>query len=154
LDRLQKLVWDWFKPKLESPAKKGGTAALWLLVTSIFLILSFTTLQVASDPAGYADDVAGQRVLRTFMGHATIAFPGVPYLLGALNLDPLEWLKDPDMRSATVLGFRVMMLIVVFRAFWKLLGYTSPRILSRDNRRLEHEIAKLRKSGRHRYNQS
>jgi hypothetical protein len=148
LERLQRYVWDWFKPRLQSPLKKTGTAALWLLVSSVFLILSFTALQVAVDPAGYAGDEAGQRVLKTFFGHATIAFPGVPYLLGAIGFDPLEWLRDPDMKSAMVLGFRVMMLIVVFRAFWKLLGYASPRILNRDSRRLEHELAKLRKPAR------
>jgi hypothetical protein len=69
----------------------------------------------------------------------------VPYLLGAIGFDPLQWLRDPDMKSAMVLGFRVMMLIVVFRAFWKLLGYASPRILNRDSRRLEHEITKRRR---------
>jgi hypothetical protein len=111
-------------------------------------LLSFTTLQVASDPQVYAGDVAGQRVLRTFFGHATIAFPGVPYVLGAFDLDPLEWLKEPNMKSAMVFGFRAMMLLVVYRAFWKLLGYASPRILARDSRRLEHEIAKLRRSRR------
>jgi hypothetical protein len=146
LERVQRYVWDWFKPKLQSPLQKAGTAAVWLLASSIFLILSFTTLQVAYDPANYAGDEAGQRVLRTFIGHATIAFPGMPYLLGAVGFDPLDWLKDPDMKSAMVLGFRIMMLIVVFRAFWKLLGYASPRVLSRDNRRLEHELAKLRRS--------
>ena len=144
LEKLQRIAWDWFRPKLQSPLQKGGTAALWLVASSIFLIFAFTTLQVAYDPARYAGDEAGQRVLKTFIGHATIAFPGAPYLLGAINLDPLEWLKDPDMKSAMVLGFRIMMLIVVFRAFWKMLGYASPRVLSRDNRRLEREIAKLR----------
>jgi hypothetical protein len=146
MEQLQRYVWDRFRPRLQSPLQKTGTAALWLLISSIFLILSFTTLQVAYDPGAYGGDEAGQRVLKTFFGHATIAFPGVPYLLGAIGFDPLEWLRDPDMKSAMVLGFRVMMLIVVFRAFWKLLGYASPRVLSRDNRRLEHEIAKLRRS--------
>lgn len=145
-EKLQRTVWDWFRPRLQSPLRKTGTAALWLVVSSIFLILSFTALQVAAEPLRYAGDEAGQRVLRTFFGHATIAFPGVPYVLGAFNLDPLEWLKDPNMRSAMVLGFRVMMLLVVYRAFWKLLGYASPRILARDSRRLEHELSKLRRT--------
>jgi hypothetical protein len=145
LEKFQRVVWDWFRPKLQSPVQKGAMAGLWLLLSSVFLILAFTTLQVAYDPAAYSGDESGQRVLRTFIGHATIAFPGMPYLLGAINLDPLLWLKDPDMRSAMVFGFRIMMLIVVFRAFWKMLGYASPRVLSRDNRRLEHEIAKLRR---------
>ena len=95
----------------------------------------------AQEPEKFAHSDKGLLVMQTFFGHATIAFPGLPYALGALGFDPLLWLKDPSLTSPIVLGFRIMMLIVVFRAFWKLLGYTSPRILHRDNRRLEFEVA-------------
>jgi hypothetical protein len=47
--------------------------------------------------------------------------------------------------SGIVLWFRGMMLVIVYRAFWKLLGYTSPRILYRDSRRLEFELSKQRR---------
>lgn len=142
LERLQRNVWDWFKPNLETPWRRVSTAAFWLLLSTLFLIAAFTTLQVSQAPASFADSSRGLGVMQTFAGHATIAFPGLPYLLGAVGFDPLLWLKDPGMTSPVVLAFRVMMLIVVRRAFTKLLGYTSPRILYRDNRRLEFEVAR------------
>jgi hypothetical protein len=141
LSRLQRWIWDRFRPNLETPWKKTSTAVLWLVASTLFLIAEFTTLQIAQAPDRFGDSASAFTVLQTFAGHATIAFPGLPYVLGALGFDPLQWLKDPAMTSFIVLGFRVMMLIVVFRAFWKLLGYTSPRILYRDNRRLEFELA-------------
>lgn len=146
LDKLHRAAWDWFRPNLETPWKKASMAALWLCVSTVFLIAEFTTLQIAQQPAKFARSETGLDVMQTFAGHATIAFPGLPYLLGALGFDPLLWLKDPAMTSLIVLGFRVMMLIVVFRAFWKLLGYTSPRILYRESRRLEFEIARKKVS--------
>jgi hypothetical protein len=103
-------------------------------------------LQIAQEPLKFATDLDGQHVLLTFAGHATIAFPGIPYLLGAVGADPLKWLSDPLITSGIVLWFRGMMLIVVYRAFWKLLGYTSPRILYRDSRRLEYEFFKSKRS--------
>jgi hypothetical protein len=141
LSRFQRWVWDRFKPNLETPWKKTSTAVLWLLASTLLLIAEFTTLQIAQEPDRFANAASAFTVMQTFAGHATIAFPGLPYVLGALGVDPLRWLKDPSMTSLIVLGFRIMMLIVVFRAFWKLLGYTSPRVLYRDNRRLEVEIA-------------
>jgi hypothetical protein len=142
LDKIQKYVWRWFRPRLETLGGKILTAALWLIASAAFLIFAFTTLQIAQEPARFATDVKGHQVLQTFFGHATIAFPGLPYLLGAIGLDPLPWLQDPAMTSKIVLFFRFMMLIIVFRAFWKLLGYTSPRVLYRDSRRLEFEFAR------------
>jgi hypothetical protein len=145
LERFQRYVWDRFRPRLETPFRKGATAALWLVVSSVLLVCSFTTLQVAQVPHKFSGDIAGQHVLMTFTGHATIAFPGIPYLLGAIGLDPLKWLSDPLITSGIVLWFRGMMLVIVYRAFWKLLGYTSPRILYRDSRRLEFELSKQRR---------
>jgi hypothetical protein len=145
LEKWQRAIWDWFKPNLETPWRKASMAALWLLVSTIFLITEFTTLQIAQEPDRFAQSESGLLVLQTFFGHATIAFPGLPYALGAVGFDPLLWLKDPSMTSFVVLGFRIMMLIVVFRAFWKLLGYTSPRILYRDTRKLEFEVAPQRR---------
>jgi hypothetical protein len=142
LNKLQQYIWKWFRPRLETLVGKGLTSALWLVASAAFLILTFTTLQIAQEPARFAADIEGQKVLQTFFGHATIAFPGLPYLLGALGLDPLPWLQDPAMTSKIVLFFRFMMLIIVFRAFWKLLGYTSPRVLYRDSRRLEFEFSR------------
>jgi hypothetical protein len=142
LDRVQRAAWDWFKPNLETPWRRVSTAAFWLLLSTLFLIAAFTTLQVSQEPFRFSGSAGGLGVMQTFAGHATIAFPGLPYLLGALGFDPLLWLKDPSMTSTIVLCFRVMMLIVVRRAFTKLLGYTSPRILYRDNRRLEFEVAR------------
>ena len=126
--------------------RKGATAALWLVASSFLLVCAFTTLQIALEPSKFSTDLDGQRVLSTFAGHATIAFPGVPYLLGALGADPLKWLSDPLITSGIVLCFRGMMLIVVYRAFSKLLGYTSPRVLYRDSRRLEYEFSKSKRS--------
>jgi hypothetical protein len=145
LDRWQRAIWDWFRPNLETPLRKASTSALWLLASTIFLILVFTTLQIAQEPERFASPEKGLLIIQTFFGHATIAFPGLPYLLGALGFDPIVWLQDPAMTSPIVLGFRIMMLIVVFRAFWKLLGFTSPRILYRDNRRLEFEVSRSKK---------
>jgi hypothetical protein len=139
---VQKYIWRWFRPRLETLGGKIITSALWLVTSATFLIFTFTTLQIAQEPAKFAADVKGQQVLQTFFGHATIAFPGLPYLLGAIGLDPLPWLQDPAMTSKIVLFFRFMMLIIVFRAFWKLLGYTSPRVLYRDSRRLEFEFSR------------
>ena len=142
LEKVQRYIWQWFRPKLETLTGKAVTSGLWLVASAAFLIFAFTTLQIAQEPEKFATDAKGQLVLQTFFGHATIAFPGLPYLLGAIGLDPLPWLRDPAMTSKIVLCFRFMMLIVVFRAFWKLLGYTSARVLYRDSRRLEFEIAR------------
>jgi hypothetical protein len=142
LEKLQRYVWDRFRPRLETPLRKGATAALWLVTSSALLVCAFTTLQIAQEPLKFSRDLDGQHVLQTFAGHATIAFPGIPYLLGALGADPLKWLSDPLITSGIVLWFRGMMLIVVYRALWKLLGYTSPRVLYRDSRRLEYEFSK------------
>ncbi len=142
LETLQRSIWDRFRPRLDTPLRKGATAALWLVTSSVLLVCAFTTLQIAQEPLKFASDRDGQQVLMTFFGHATIAFPGIPYLLGAIGADPLKWLSDPLITSGIVLWFRGMMLIVVYRAFWKLLGYTSPRVLYRDSRRLEYEFSK------------
>jgi hypothetical protein len=146
LEKVQRFVWQWFRPRLETLVGKGLTSGLWLVTSAAFLIFAFTTLQIAQEPDKFASDLKGQQVLQTFFGHATIAFPGLPYLLGAVGLDPLPWLRDPAMTSKIVLCFRFLMLIIVFRAFWKLLGYTSPRVLYRDSRRLEFEISRRGRS--------
>ena len=146
LEKLQQSVWERFRPRLDTPLRKGATAALWLVASSFLLVCAFTTLQIALEPSKFSTDLDGQRVLSTFAGHATITFPGIPYLLGALGADPLKWLSDPLITSGIVLCFRGMMLIVVYRAFWKLLGYTSPRVLYRDSRRLEYEFSKSKRS--------
>jgi hypothetical protein len=140
--RVHDKIWGWFRPKLETPLRKAATAALWLAVSASFLVLAFTALQVSQDPQRFDDALKGLVVMQTFFGHATIAVPGAPYLLGAVGLDPLPWLRDPHITTGIVFWFRVMMLIVVFRAFWKLLSYTPPRILWRDTRRLEQHLLK------------
>lgn len=140
LDDWQRWMWDQFKMNLDTPIRKARTSLLWLLVSTILLVLSFTTLQVNDDPGRLR--VEGVEVLGTFVGYSTLAIPGLPYLLGFIGIDTLKLIKEPLVTQSIVVVFRGLMFVVVVRSLWKLLGHTTPRILYESSRRLHHEMAK------------